>query len=178
MKASVFIATSLDGFIARVDGSIDWLPHGEPDDPTQDYGFGHFMKSVDALVMGRGTFDKVLAFSTWPYGKKPVIVLTHRPLTMPKHKDARVEVMSGDLPEIVRSIEARGLHHIYVDGGRTIQSFLRSNLIDAVTITRIPVLIGKGIPLFGPLETDIPFEHKRTRSFKSGFVQSEYAVKR
>ena len=171
MKASVFIGTSLDGFIARVDGGLDWLP----EDGGEEHGYEAFMATVDALVIGRNTYETVLAFDEWPYGEKPVYVLSTRSLKPPP-SNARMEQLSGDPHDIVRQLEERGVDHIYVDGGITIQGFLRAGLIQRLIITRIPVLLGGGIPLFGPLSHDVRLEHVSTRSYPSGMVQSEYLV--
>jgi dihydrofolate reductase len=171
VKASVFIATSLDGFIARANGDIDWLPV----DGVEEHGYEAFIASVDALVIGRKTYETVLAFDTWPYGEKPVFVLSTGPLA-PAPPGAVVEHMSGDPVEIVAQLGERGVHHIYVDGGITIQRFLHSGLIQRLIITRVPVLIGSGIPLFGPLHGDIALEHVATRQYPSGLVQSEYLI--
>jgi len=171
VKASVFIGTSLDGFIARVSGELDFLPPGG----GEPHGYDEFIATVDALVIGRKTFETVLAFDTWPYGEKPVFVLsTHTLATAPL--GAVVEHMSGDPAEIVSQLEARGVRHVYVDGGITIQRFLRAGLIQRFIITRVPVLIGTGIPLFGALERDIPLRHVRTQHYASGLVQSEYVI--
>jgi dihydrofolate reductase len=170
MKASVFVGISLDGFLARLDGSFDFLPtDGEP------HGFDEFMATVDALVMGRNTFDIVAAFDAWPYGSKPVFVLSTRSLG-PTPPGAVVEPMSGTPAAIVAALAGRGIGHIYVDGGLTIQQFLRAGLIQHLTITRVPVLIGTGIPLFGPLDQDVAIRHVGTRSFPSGLVQSQYQI--
>ncbi len=170
MKASVFVGTSLDGFIARSDGSFDFLPPdgGEP------HGYSEFMASVDALVIGRNTFDTVMRFAEWPY-EKPVFVLSNRPLSPTPAKGA-VERLSGEPADVVRRLSARGIEHIYVDGGITIQRFLNAGLIQRLIITRVPVLIGSGILLFGPLARDIALTHVATRQYASGLVQSEYAV--
>jgi len=133
------------------------------------------MATVDALVIGRNTYETVLAFASWPYGTKPVFVLSTRPLA-PAPAGAVVERMSGDPAEIVAQLAARGIRHIYVDGGITIQRFLRAGLIQRLIITRVPVLLGEGIPLFGPLESDVILEHIGTRHYSSGLVQSEYVV--
>ena len=169
--ASVFIATSLDGYIARANGDLDWLPAdgGEP------HGYDEFMATVDALVIGRNTLETVLAFERWPYGEKPVFVLSTRALPAVPH-GALVERLSGPPAAIMADVGARGLRHVYVDGGITIQRFLQAGLIQRLIITRIPVLLGGGIPLFGPVEHDINFRHVGTRQFASGLVQSEYAV--
>src|SRR5262245_32420291 len=171
MLATVFVGASVDGFIARPDGGLDWLPTGDP-----DHGYREFMATVDALVIGRGTFETVLAFSEWPYGQKPVIVLSSRALDLTSVRDRPVEWMQGEPAEVVARLEARGIGHIYVDGGVTIQRFLRAGLIQRMIVTRVPVLIGQGIPLFGPLDADIRLRHVRTRDFPSGLVQTEYLV--
>ena len=171
MKASVFVSTSLDGFIARLNGAFDFLPTdgGEP------HGYDEFMATVDALVMGRNTFDIVAAFDAWPYGDKPVFVLSTRPLG-PSPRGAVVEPMSGTPAAIVSELTGRGIRHIYVDGGLTIQQFIQAGFIQHVIITRVPVLIGTGIPLFGPLHHDVTLHHVATRQFSGGLVQSEYLI--
>jgi dihydrofolate reductase len=171
VKASVFIGTSVDGFIARPNGGLDWLPS----DGGEEHGYEAFIASVDALVIGRNTYEIVLAFDSWPYGTKPVFVLSSRPLA-PAPAGAVVEQLSGDPAEIVARLAKRGYQHVYVDGGITIQRFLRAGLIQRLIITRVPVLIGEGIPLFGPLERDVVLEHVATRHYASGLVQSEYVV--
>ena len=172
MKASVFIATSVDGFIARPDGALDWLPAdgGEP------HGYDEFIATVDALVIGRKTFETVLAFDAWPYGTKPVIVLSTRPSELTPPEGAVCDVMVGTPDEIVSRLTERGMKHLYIDGGVTIQGFLEAGLIQRLTITRIPVLLGSGIPLFGFLPHDVRLAHVATRSYPSGLVQSEYVV--
>ena len=174
LSISVYIATSLDGFIARLDGSLDWLPgaDGTSAETTEDYGYQAFMDSVDALAMGRKTFDMVQSFGQWPYGDKPVFVLTNHPLT--GKIPPKVETLAGEPAALVKIWEARGLAHLYLDGGLSIQSFLRAHLVDQLILTCIPILIGQGRPLFGPLEKDLPLKHLSTQSFPSGFVQSHY----
>jgi dihydrofolate reductase len=171
MKASVFVGTSLDGFMARTDGALDFLPlgGGEP------HGYVEFMATVDALVIGRKTYETVLGFDAWPYGAKPVFVLSTRPLA-PAPAGAIVERMSGIQVDIVSRLAARGIEHVYVDGGITIQGFLEAGLIQRLIITRAPVLIGTGIPLFGATTRDIALKHIATRQYASGLVQSEYEV--
>ena len=171
MKASVFIATSLDGFIARANGELDWLPAGG----GEEHGYDAFIATVDALVIGRKTYETVLSFDTWPYGGKPVYVLSTSALA-PAPPGAAVEHLSGAPAEIVAQLAARGVGHVYVDGGITIQGFLEAGLIQRLIITRIPVLLGGGIPLFGALTRDIVLRHVGTRQYASGLVQSEYAV--
>jgi len=171
VQASVFVGMSLDGFIARANGDLDFLPPGG----GEPHGYDEFMATVDALVIGRKTFDTVLTFDTWPYGERPVFVLSTRPLA-PAPPGAVLERMSGAPAEIVTQLAARGIRHIYVDGGITIQRFLRAGLIQRLIITRVPVLIGAGIPLFGALPRDIALTHVGTRQYASGLVQSEYLV--
>jgi dihydrofolate reductase len=175
MKASVYIATSLDGFIARPNGDIDWL--GEPSKDGEDYGYKKFMDTVDFLVMGRNTYEKVLSFGQWPY-TKPVVVLTCRRLDIRDDIASRVETMSGSPADIIDELSKRGAGHLYIDGGKTIQSFLDANLIQRIIITRIPILLGDGIPLFGPLQQDIKLQHIETRTFADSIVQCEYEVGR
>jgi len=171
VKASVFVGTSLDGFIARSNGALDFLPPGG----GEPHGFDEFLSAVDALVIGRKTYETVLASGTWPYGEKPVFVLSSQPLAAAP-RGASVERMQGTPASIVAALAGRGVGHIYVDGGFTIQQFLRAGLIQHLIITRVPVLIGTGISLFGPLQHDIPLRHVSTRQFASGLLQSEYVI--
>jgi dihydrofolate reductase len=171
LLASVFVGTSVDGFIARLDGTFDFLDAGG----SEPHGYEEFMATVDALVIGRNTYEVVLAFGGWAYGNKPVFVLSTHPLA-PAPAEAIVEHMSGDPADIVAQLTARGIQHIYVDGGITIQRFLRAGLIQRLIITRVPVLIGSGIPLFGALPHDILLKHVATRQYTGGLVQSEYTV--
>lgn len=175
MKTSVYIATSLDGFIARPSGEIDWL--GEPPvEGGEDYGYKEFMDTVDVLVMGRNTYEKVLAFDGWPYGTKPVVVLSTRSPRIPERIAKSVETMSCSPAELVDRLSKRKAKHLYIDGGKTIQNFLEAGLIQRLIITRIPILIGNGISLFGPLQRDIKLRHLETRVFSDGLEQSEYEV--
>lgn len=178
MKASVFCGISLDGFIARPNGELDWLT-GPVDDKGQedDHGFTPFFESVDALVMGRHSFEKVMSFNEWYYGTKPVIVLTSRPLEIPPQHKATVETMSGEPADIIKKLEARGFKHLYIDGGITVQRFLRAGLINRMILSRLPVLIGQGIPLFGSLPRDIQWRLVSTKSYPGGMVQSEYEIR-
>jgi len=171
LKTSVFVGISLDGFIARQNGALDFLEAGG----GAPHGYEEFIASVDALVIGRYTFDTVLGFGGWAYGTKPVFVLSSRPLP-PTPVGAVVQRMAGEPAAIVAELEARGIGHVYVDGGVTIQRFLRAGLIQRLIITRLPVLIGSGIPLFGSLPRDIPLRHIATRQYQGGLVQSEYEV--
>jgi len=172
ISASVFVGTSLDGFLARPNGDFDFLPAGG----GEEHGYAAFMATVDTIVIGRNTYDQVLTFAEWPYGAKPVIVLSTRPIDLPAASGAVVERMAGSPPDIVARLAARGAKHLYVDGGITIQRFLQAGLIQRLVITRVPVLIGTGIPLFGALPRDLKLHHVTTRQYRSGLVQSEYIV--
>ena len=171
MKTSVFVGISLDGFIARQNGALDFLEAGG----GEPHGYEEFIASVDALVIGRYTFDTVLGFGGWAYGTKPVFVLSSRPLP-PTPAGAVVQRMAGEPAAIVAELEARGIGHVYVDGGVTIQRFLRAGLIQRLIVSRVAVLIGSGIPLFGSLPGDISLRHIATRQYQGGLVQSEYEV--
>ncbi len=173
----VFIGTSLDGFIARKNHDIAWLT----DYPTlgEDHGFAAHMERVDAVVMGRGTYEAIRDMKPWHYSK-PVVVLS-RSLTnadIPAEIADKVEVMAATPEAAMENFAARGWGAVYVDGGSVIQSFLKAGLVEDLVISRIPVLIGEGISLFGPLKADVMLEHRQTRAFPSGLVQSVYRVRR
>lgn len=180
MKLSVFIAISLDGYIARENGSLDWLPgsDGQTAGDTGDYGYGAFFESVDTVVMGRHTFETVRGFGAWPYGDKHVVVLSRSLEELPEDLPATVSLRNCTPKELVAELETAGARHLYVDGGKTIQDFLEAGLIDEMIITTIPILIGSGIPLFGRLGRDQELRHLETRSFKTGLVQSRYELVR
>jgi dihydrofolate reductase len=173
MKCSVFIATSIDGFIARPDGALDWLPPGG----GEPHGYTEFIATVDAIVIGRKTFETVMTFDGWFYGTTPVIVLSTILSDVTVPAGAVCEVMAGTPHEIVDRLTQHGMSHLYIDGGVTVQRFLEAGLIQRLTITRVPVLLGSGIPLFGPLSRDVRLEHVATRSYPSGLVQSEYVIR-
>lgn len=173
MKLSVFCGVSVDGFLARPNHALDFLDAGG----QEPHGFDEFYGSVDVIVIGRRTFEVVLTFGGWAYGKKPVIVLSSRPIDLSTVKGGVVEQMSGEPTEIVRQLKVRGFKHAYIDGGITIQRFLAAGCIDRLVITRVPVLIGAGIPLFGAVPQDILLHHVATRCYKSGLVQSEYETR-
>jgi|SRR5277367_843268 len=172
MGVSVFIGVSVDGFIARPNGDLDFLPEGG----GEPHGYDEFMASVDALVIGRKTFDTVLNFPVWPYGSKRVVVLSSAAIDLSAVRGGVVEHMAGSPAEIVSKLAASGAHNLYVDGGITIQRFLRAGLVQRLIITRVPVLIGDGIPLFGALTHDVQLRHVATQHYPSGLVQSEYQV--
>lgn len=172
MTISVFVGISVDGFMARPNGDLDFLPAGG----GEPHGYDEFMASVDALVIGRKTFETVLAFAAWPYGRKRVVVLSSQPVDLSGVRGGVVEQMAGPPAEIVSKLAASGAHHLYVDGGITIQGFLRAGLVERLIITRVPVLIGDGIPLFGSLPRDIQLRHAATQHYPGGLVKTEYHV--
>lgn len=179
MRVSVYIATSLDGFIARENGELDWLPgsDGTSDQSGEDFGYHEFMDSVDVLIMGRNTFETVLSFGIeWPYSEKRVIVLSSQPLQIPSDLPATVESSSCSPAELLQKLSEAGYQRAYIDGGKAVQSFLTAGLIQDMIITRIPVLIGSGLPLFGPIDNDQKLRHINSRTFENGFVQSEYEL--
>jgi dihydrofolate reductase len=175
----VFLGMSVDGFIARLDGDIEWLtggaePNAGPDDGGGgDFGFGEFVSGIDALVMGRATYDVIAPFAEWPYQGKPVHVLS---TTLTPGADPRITV-HRDFDEALAAVAAAGYRRVYVDGGRTVHQFLRAGLIADLTLSRVPVLIGTGHTPFGELAADIRLEHVRTQTFPGGMVQSTYRVK-
>ena len=171
MKASVYIGTSVDGFIARANGDLDWLPAN-----PEPHGYDEFIASVDAIVIGRKTFETVMGFDAWPYGDKRVIVLSSSPVDFSGVVGGVVEQMGGEPADVVAQLDATGVQHAYIDGGITIQRFLRAGLIQSLIITRVPMLIGDGIPLFGTLPHDVRLRHIATRHYPSGLVQTEYEV--
>lgn len=171
----VFIAVSLDGYIARPDGGIDWLL--SRDDPTEDHGYDAFIADKDMIVMGRGSYEQVAGFDAWPYDR-PVLVLSARLAGTPVPARLEGKVRFADLTpaDAMRAMEREGVRRVYVDGGRLVQSFLRANLIADMVITTAPVLIGAGRPLFGELPGDKSLSLVSSRSFPSGLVQSTYRL--
>ena len=179
IKVSIFIATSLDGFIARTDGAIDWLNEANSAVPDgEDCGFQSFMDSVDTLIMGRKTFQQVLSFGEWPYGSTPVVVLSRNSISFPPSVPDTVTHSSEPPEDLLGRLSDEGVAYVYVDGGITIQGFITKGLVDEITVTVIPVILGGGIPLFGSLEKDVSLTHVRTTAFHFGFVQTTYSVKK
>lgn len=172
MKLSVFCGVSVDGFLARPDDSVDFLDSGE----HVPHGYEEFIKSVDVVVIGRKTYEFVVRYGSWVYGKKPVVVLSTRQLDFSWIKNGTVERMSGEPAGIVKHLKKRGYKHAYIDGGVTIQRFLAARLMDRMVVTRVPVLIGQGVPLFGTLLHDIKLRHVATRTYSGGLVQTEYGL--
>ena len=175
VKVSVFIATSLDGFIARSDGDVAWLDEYESLGDGEDGGYGELFNSIEAMVMGRGTFDKILTFD-WPYGAKPITVMSSSLTEVPEKLRGSVRIDDSTPIELLRKLEGEGCRHIYLDGGQVIQSFLQEGLVNDITLTVIPILLGQGIPLFGHLEEEIKLELRESRSWENGFAQTKYQV--
>lgn len=173
--AHVFIATSLDGFIARTDGDIGWLL--ERDDPAEDHGYSAFIADKDLIVMGRGSYEKALTFNAWPYDL-PVLVLSEQLANaqVPEALKGKLSFSNRTPKDTMEELARRGVHRVYVDGGRLVQSFLRDGLIADLVITSVPVLIGSGRPLFGGLPQDVDLKLVSSRSFPSGLVQSSYQL--
>ena len=177
-SGSVFLGMSVDGFIARLDGDISWLTGeaeagGAPDDGEGgDFGFGEFVAGIDGMVMGRSTYEFIKPFDEWPYQGKPVHVLS---TTLPEGADPRITVQRS-FDDAVAAFQAAGYRRVYVDGGRTVHTFLRAGLITDLTLSRVPVLIGTGHTPFGELAADIRLEHVRTQTYAGGMVQTTYRV--
>lgn len=176
MSNIVYIATSLDGFIATSDGGIEWLKE-IPNPEQSDYGWADFMSGIDTILMGRNTFEKVLTFGVWPY-EKPVFVMTDSLTKLPEVIIGKAEIIKGTLNEIIDQLKQRGFTNIYVDGGKVIQSFLAEDLIDEMIITKVPILLGKGIPLFGEQEQSRMFRHINTEIYNNSLVKNHYVRER
>ena len=183
MKCSVFIATSADGYIAKHDGDIDWLHTSgnlEADMGNEDMGFKAFIESVDCMIMGRKCMEKIASFNLsaeqWPYGNIRIIVLSNTLSEAPKTIPAEIEFHSGDIKGLITNLESDGLKHAYIDGGTTITSFLELKLINEMTITQAPLLLGDGIPLYGKLKQSIILKNTKSKSFANDFVQIKYTV--
>ncbi len=176
-KNKVFIATSLDGYIADKNGEIDWL-NSIPNPNNYDLGYSEFTSQIDAIVMGRKTFETVCGFNIeWPY-KKIVFVLSNSLTKIPEEYKGKVELVKGDLKKVIEEIHEKGFKNLYIDGGKTIQSFLNEDLIDEMIITLIPYLLGGGVPLFAELPKRLDFECVNTKIFLGMVVQNRFLRKR
>lgn len=172
-RNSVFIACSLDGYIADQNGGLDWL-YSVPNPDREDMGYSAFMERIDALVMGRNTFEKVCSFDCdWPY-KQPVFVLSSTLGAIPEKYQNRAEVVNGSLREILEMIHHKGLKRLYIDGGKTIQGFLKEDLIEEMIITVFPIVLGGGSPLFSELHNNVDFKLKGSKVFLGQLVQNHY----
>ncbi len=184
MKCSVYIATSADGYIATTEGAVDWLhSSGNPEadmGDNPDMGFGAFMASVDCMIMGRKCMEMISSMNLppeqWPYGDIHIVVLSNTIKTPPENLKGKVEMFSGEITDLLKELESKGLKHAYIDGGSTITSFLNLKLIDEMTITRAPVLLGGGVPLFGKLDNQIKLVDSKATAFANDFIQIKYRV--
>lgn len=175
-KNSVFIATSLDGYIADKNGNIDWL-HAVPNPDQNDMGYLNFMADKDALVMGRTTFETVCGFDIdWPYDK-PAFVLSTTLTKVPENLESKVFLVSGELKDVLRLIHEKGFNKLYIDGGKVIQSFLKEDLIDELIITIIPTLLGGGTKLFSELDAPLNFQCIESNIYLDQVVQNHFVRK-
>lgn len=184
MKCSVFIATSVDGFIAKVDGSVDWLhtagnPEAEMGDQA-DMGFNDYISSIDCMIMGRKCMDVIsnmnLTPEQWPYGETRIVVLSNTITEAPDNMKGKVELYSGDLNALISQLESEGFKHAYIDGGTTIQGFLKLKLIQEITISRAPIILGEGISLFGKSNQGVKLVQAESKAFPNDFIQVRYKV--
>lgn len=173
MPNHVFIAISIDGYIADAKGGIDWLD-SVPHPAGTDMGYTTMMARTDALVMGKNTFEKVLSFGIdWPY-TLPVVVLSHSMKQPPASYENKIQMMSGSPQQVTRALNQMGYLNLYIDGGSTVQQFLQADLIDEMIVTIIPILLGGGVPLFGKLKAPLLFTCTHTKRFKHGVVQHRF----
>lgn len=172
MTLYIYIAQSLDGYIAGPNGDLDWL-NNIPNPDNNDFGFAEFMKQIDAVVMGRNTFEKVQTFGIWPYSK-PVYVASGSLKSLPSEYSGKAQIINLSPSEIVEKLEKEGLSNIYIDGGALIQSFLTKDLIDELIITTVPILLGSGISLFGKLETSVELKFRQSEILINSLVKSYY----
>lgn len=178
MKGCVYIATSLDGYIASKDGSVaflDGLPKPTPDEG--DMGFGAFLASIDVMIMGRNTFEKVLSFGKemWPYGELEVVIWSRKGATIPDYRADTVSTSSLPPAELFAELEKQGHKAAYIDGGTTVQKFMEAGLIHKLNLSKAPVLLGGGIPLFGEGK-QVNLKHVETKAYSNGVVSTSYEV--
>ena len=184
MKCSVYIASSIDGFIAKNDGNVDWLhTAGNKEVDMGEHanmGFNDYISSIDCMIMGRKCMEMISSFNLspeqWPYGNIKIIVLSNTIKEAPDNLKDKVEMYSGDLNELISSLETKGFKHAYIDGGTTIQAFINLKLINELTITRVPILLGEGKSLFGKTFKDIKLEQAEAIAYPNDFIQVKYKV--
>ena len=177
MINKVFIATSIDGYIADKNGGTEWL-HSIPNPENDDMGYENFMSDIDALVMGRNTFETVCAFDMERPYKKPVFVLSNTMKAVPEEYEGKVELLRGDVSEILKVIHEKGYKNLYIDGGKTIQRFLKEDAIDEMTITTIPYLLGGGTPLFSEMVQPLYFECVESKNYLGKVAQNRFVRKK
>ncbi|QPN89290.1 dihydrofolate reductase family protein [Proteus vulgaris] len=176
MNIVVYIATSLDGYIADKQGNIDWLTDIENPE-NSDFGFADFLNEIDAIVMGRTTFETIMSFDIdWPY-TQPVFVLSHTLKRLSTSLPDNVEIMSGNVSEIIQRLNQNNYKRVYIDGGKTVQGFIDEGFVDELIITKIPILLGCGVPLFIPNNNKIEFVHYKTEIYRDSLVKSHYKRK-
>ncbi|MEJ2046088.1 MAG: dihydrofolate reductase family protein [Reinekea sp.] len=174
MKASAFVTTTLDGYLARPDHRLDWLEEANSDS-KEDYGYDAFINQITTVVMGRKTFEKIMTLPEWPYKNQRLILLSSIIKQVPDELEDQIQLFNGDVVELTNLLDAEGEEHLYVDGSQAIQAFINAGLMTDLTITTLPILIGEGVPLFGgPLNKDIRLKHQFTKAYKNGFVQTSY----
>ncbi|TGM63138.1 dihydrofolate reductase [Leptospira meyeri] len=176
IQYKAFIASSLDGYIARKNGDLDWLTSDEFKLDQDDFGYSTFMRGIDCIVMGRVTFESVLGFEPYPFVSTPVYVFTYNP-DYKFESQYPIYIFNGTIKNLTTTLAKKQLRSAYVDGGKLIQHFIKERALDEITITRIPVLLGTGLPLFGDLVQDQKLEHIQTLTYPNGFVQSKYHLK-
>ncbi len=169
-KVSIYIGSSIDGYIARKDGNLDWLHYGHTGD--EDYGFKKFISTIDAVVMGRNTYEVVANFDEWAYKNKRVIILS---TTLTKVRN-EAELFSGELTELLAKLYAENIKHVWIDGGITVSRFLEAGLVDDITVSIIAMVLGSGIPLFNTMNQEQKCHLVSTQSYPSGLVQLKYEV--
>lgn len=170
-RISVYIATSLDGYIARMDGALDWLERMNQM-PGEDYGYKQFLSSIDTIVIGRGTYEVASSVAVWPYEGKRVVVLSRTLHSV----CIQAELFSGDILSLVKRLHEEGVKHIYADGGMTVSQFLNAGIVDQLTISLIPVVIGSGIPLFSNIHHDKWCRLISSHAYENGLMQLQYAL--
>ncbi len=185
MRCSAFIATSADGYIATSDGGVDWLETSGKKNvemgEKSDMGTATYLNSIDCMIMGRKCMEKLSSFNLspeqWPYGETRIIALSNTVREPPSNLKSRVEMYSGEIPALLTKLEGEGFTHAYIDGGATITSFLALGLINEITITQAPILLGDGKPLFGKISRHIKLEGAEATAFPNDFVQIKYRVR-
>lgn len=177
IKLSAFVAVSLDGYIARLNGKLDWLTVNSKKTEAEDFGYYDFLATVDCVVMGRHSFEKAVAFPEWPFHRKRVVVVSRTWNKIPDEYLDYAQLYSGKMELLTVELQNQGVKRVYVHGGITVHSFIQAKCLTDITITHVPVILGSGIPLFGPTRDDVHFDLVRNKSFDSGFVQSVYQLK-
>lgn len=176
MTLYVYIAQSIDGFIADKNGGLDWL-NEIPNPDNSDFGFNEFISKIDAIVMGRNTFETVQSFGMWPY-TKPVYVISSTLSKLPKEHHGKAETLNLKPLQLIEKLNDKGFSNLYIDGGALIQSFLSEDLIDELIITTVPVLLGDGISLFGKLENSLKFKFNKSEVLADALVKNHYIRER